>query len=123
MTQYYEKTVTRPYQKEWLDAWAKAEASLGLKNSFFLIEDGQVTQFVDGDEAQKFHEFVKDMKEEQFDKICDNYFIAIKKKDKVGQHYALTIFDEMDTYSLGTDAMKRRLMRVRKKTHKESYKI
>ena len=123
MTKYYEKVCTRPYQKEWLEAWAKAEADMGLKNSFFLIENGMVTQFVDGDEAEEFHKHVKSLTEDEFNVICDNFFTAIKKKDKVGMFGALTIFDEMDNYNLGTDDMKRRLKRVRESTHEVSYKI
>ena len=119
----YEKTVTRKHHKEWLEAWIKAEASLGLKNSFFLIEDGMVTQFVDSDEAKKFYEYVKNMSEEVFENICDDFFKAIEEKDKYQMFKALTIFDEMDNYDLGTESMKRRLKRVRESTHEISYKI
>ena len=121
MTKYYERSVTRKYRKDWMDAWAEAEASLGLKNSFFLIENGMVTQYVDSDEAEKFHEFVKTMPEEVFNLMCEDFFEAIKKEDKVEMFKALTIFDEMDNYSLGTPSMKRRLMRVRESTHEISY--
>ncbi len=123
MTKYYEKTVRRPYQKEWLDAWAKAEASLGLKNSFFLIKNGMVEQYVDGDEAEKFHDYVRNLSEDEFNDICNNFFIAIADKDKFEMFKALTIFDEMDNHSLGTDNMQKRLMRVRESTHEISYKI
>lgn len=123
MTKYYEKTVRRPYQKDWLDAWAKAESSLGLKNSFFLIKNGMVEQYVDGDEGEKFHDYVRNLSEDEFDKICEDFFIAIEKKDKVDMFKALIIFDEMDNYNLGTDYMQRRLMRVRESTHEVSYKM
>ena len=123
MTKYYEKTVRRPYQKEWLDAWAKAEASLGLKNSFFLIKNGMVEQYVDGEEAENFHDYVRNLSEGEFDKICEDFFKAIKNKDKFEMFKALTIFDEMDNHRLGTDSMQRRLMRVRESTHEVSYKI
>ena len=123
MTKYYEKVCTREYQKEWLEAWVKAEASLGLKNSFFLIENGQVTQFADGEEAEKFHKYVKKLTDEQFNMICVNFFIAIEKKDKINMFRALTIFDEMDAHNLGTENIKRRLKRVREATHEISYNI
>lgn len=121
MTKYYERSVTRQYAKEWMHPWATAEASLGLMNSFFLIDHGMVTQYVDSDEAEKFHKYVKNITEKEFNEICDNYFEAINKKDKVGQFKALTIFDEMDNYSIGTEGMKRRLMRVRTSTHELAY--
>lgn len=123
MTKYYEYTITRPYQKEWMDAWVKAEAHLGLHNSFFLIKDGMVEQYVDGEESEKFHKFVKNIGEEFFNDLCESFFQAIKDKDKVEMFYALTIFDEMDNYNLGTPAMKIRLKRVRETTHEISYKI
>lgn len=125
MTQYYEKSVTRQYQKEWMDAWVEAEASLGLKNSFFLIEDGMVTQYVDGEEAEAFHKMVKNMKDYEFDILCNNFEKEIKKKkpDKVKMFKALTIFDEMDNYDLGNDLMKARLKEVRESTHEIPYKI
>ncbi len=121
MTKYFERSVTRQYAREWLSAWATAEASLGLNNSFFLIKDGMVTQYVDSDEAEVFHEFVKGLTEEEFNEICNNFFKAIDNKDKIEMFKALTIFDEMDNYSLGNETMKRRLMRVRESTHEISY--
>ena len=123
MTKYYERSVTRQHKKEWLDAWARAEASLGLKNSFFLINNGMCTQYVDSDEGEKFHEFVKNLTEDEFNEICDNFFEAIKGEDKIEMFKALTIFDEMDNYSLGNENMKRRLLRVRISTHEISYKL
>lgn len=123
MTKYYEKSVTRKHVKEWMQPWIKAEDSLGLKNSFFLIEDGMVTQYCDSEEAEKFHEMVKNLTEERFNLICEMFFNAIKVKNKVKMFEALTIFDEMDNHDLGTPAMKRRLMRVREATHEISYKI
>ncbi len=123
MTKYFERSVTRQYAKEWMSAWVTAEASLGLNNSFFLIKDGMVTQYVDSDESEKFHKFVENLTEEEFNKICDDFFEAIEKKDKVEMFKALTIFDEMDNYSLGNENMKRRLMRVRESTHEISYKL
>lgn len=123
MNKYFERSVTRPYQKELLNAWATAEAKFGLKNSFFLIKDGMVTQYVNSDEAESFHEFVEKITEDEFNIICEDFFQAIEKKDKIGMFKALTIFDEMDNYSLGTENMKRRLMRVRESTHEVSYKI
>ena len=64
MTKYYEKSVTRQHNKAWLHAWIDAEAQLGLKNSFFLIDNGMVTQYVDGEESERFHEFVKKITED-----------------------------------------------------------
>ena len=87
---------TRPYDKDWLDSWIKAEESLGLKKSKFIIENGMVTQFVDEKEAENFHEYVKEISEEIFDLMCDNFFDAIKNEDKIRMFKALSIFDEMD---------------------------
>ena len=124
MTKYYEKIESiRKYQKDWLEAQAKAEASLGLNNTFFLIEDGKVTQFVDRDEAEKFHEWVKNMSEDVFNLHCEDFYQAIELNDKTMMFTALTIFDEMDNYNLGTPAMKRRLKKIRESTHEISYEI
>lgn len=123
MTKYYERSVNRKYRKEWMEAWAEAEAELGLKNTFFLIKDGMVTEYVDSDEAEKFHKYVENITELGFNVFCEDFFDALKKKDKVEIFKALTIFDEMDNYSIGTPAMKRRLMRVREATHDAWYKI
>lgn len=82
-----------------------------------------VTQYVDGEEAKEFHNMVKNMPEEIFNSYCDNFFVAIKRKDKVAMFRALAIFDEMDAHNLGTDSMKRRLKRVRESTHEVAYNI
>ncbi len=123
MTKFYERIVTRNYKKEILRAWAEAEEKLGMKNSLFVTENGITTQYMDSDEGDAFHEKVKSLTEEEFDKICVHFFKAIEEKDKVGMFIALAYFDEMDNYDLGNSNMKRRLMRVRKPTHEIIYKI
>ncbi len=125
MTKYFEKTVTR--MNENLNntlAWMKGEKELGLKNSLFICEDGVLTQYVDSEEGEKFHEMVKNLTEEEFDEICDNFFIAIENKNLANMHKALAIFDELDNYpKLVKENMLRRLRRIRELTHTEAYKF
>ncbi len=124
MTQKYYKVETmKKWNQEWIDAQIEAEASYGMEDNHFFVKDGTVTQVVNCDQADSFYDFVKTMPEEVFEKMCDEFYKAIEDKDKVAMFRALTIFDEMDQHDLGTDAMKRRLMRVRKKTQKESYQF
>ena len=105
-------------------AWHKGEEKLGLKNSLFVCEDGVVTQYVDSEEGEKFYEMVKNLTEQEFNEICDEFFGAIENKDLAKMHEGLSIFDEIDNYpELANDDMKRRLMRIRESTESESYKL
>lgn len=81
MTKYFEKTVTRIGENlKSVKAWAKGEEKIGLKNSLFICENGVLTQYVDADEGEKFHEFVKSLSEEKFNEICDEFFEALRIK-------------------------------------------
>lgn len=120
----YEQTCTR--LGETLNnilAWNKGEEELGLKNSLFICEDGIMEQYVESKEGEKFHNFVKNISEEEFNSICDEFLKALNQKDLAKMHKALAVFDEMDNYNFGTDVMKRRLLRIRTSTEAESYNL
>ena len=124
MKQYYEETVTRIGESlNTVKVWAKGEERWGLEKSIFVCENGVVTQYCNGEEAEAFHKMVTDLNEKEFDKICEDFFEAIGNKDLVKMHEALAIFDEMDNYNIGKVDMKRRLMRIRKSTQDIPYKI
>lgn len=124
MKQYYEETATRIGESlNTVKAWAKGEERLGLKNSIFVCQKGVVTQYCNGEEAEAFHKMVTNLTKKEFDKICEEFFDAIKDKDLAKMHEALAIFDEMDNYNLGDADMKRRLMRIRKSTQDIAYKF
>ena len=124
MTKYFERACTRiGKNSNSVMSWSKGEEPLGLKNSFFICENGTVTQYVDCEEAEKFHEYIKNLSEEEFNKICNEFFEAIENEDLSKMHEALAVFDEMDNYNLGTEDMKKRLLRVRKSTESASYEI
>ena len=124
MTKYFEKCVTRiGLTDKDVIAWSLGEEELGLKNSFFICENGVVTQYCDGEEGEKFHEFIKNLKEEEFDEVCENFFEAIENKNLAKMHVALAIFDEIDNYSLDNEYINKRLKRVRESTQEEAYKL
>ena len=124
MKQYFEETVTRIGESlNTVEAWAKGEERWGLKNSIFLCQNGAVTQYCNGEEAEAFHKMVTNLTKKEFDKICEEFFKAIDNKDLSKMHEALTIFDEMDNYNLGDTDMKRRLMRIRKSTQDIAYQF
>jgi len=125
MTEWFEKVCTRlnMSDKDTIK-WSKGEYYLGLNNSLFICEDGEMTQYVDGDEAQEFHEWVCRLTEDDFNEICDNFFKALEKKDLESMHMGLAVFDELDNYpDIGTLEMRRRLKRIRETTDEESYKL
>ncbi len=124
MTKYFERTATRMgLGKSEVVSWAEGEKRFGLNKSLFICQEGIVTQYVDCNEAEAFHEFVKNLSEEEFNKICEKFFDAINKKDMKKMHEGLAIFDEMDNYSLGTSSMKIRLLRIRNSTESKSYEF
>ncbi len=120
----YEQTCTRIGEtSDTIKAWAKGEGEVGIKDSLFICENGRVEQYVESSEGKKFNDFVKNLSEEKFNNICDEFFVAIRNKDLVRMHKALAVFDEMDNYEFGTDSMKRRLLRIRSVTESKSYEI
>ena len=120
MTKFYTRGATRMYSDENIDAWIKAEENLGLKNSMFFHHNGTTDQWIDADEGEKFFEWVKDF---PLDFIFEDYFKAIKNKDKVKQFECLAIFNEIDEHpEIANDDQLRRLKRVRESTHEEIYK-
>ncbi len=114
------------YSDENLDAWIKAEENLGLKNSQFFHHNGTTEQWIDSDEGEKFHDWLKKCLRDVsiwFEAICDNYFLSLKEKDKVKQFECLAIFNEIDEHpEIATEDQLRRLKRVRESTHEEIYK-
>lgn len=96
---------------------------MGIKDSLFICEDGRVEHYVEEIEGESFYEYVENLSEEEFNKICDEFVQAIEEKDLAKMHKGLAVFDEMDNYDIGTSDMKRRLMRLRESTHEESYKF
>ena len=125
MTKYFEKCVTRMGLTDRdVRAWSIGEGKLGLTNSLFICENGVVTQYCDGEEGEKFHDFIKNLTEEEFDKICEEFFEAIEIRDSSKIHVALAVFDEMDNYpEIVNQNMFMRLKRVREATQQEIYKL
>lgn len=126
MSKFYEETCTRMYSLDLVKAWTKGEENLGLKNSLFLMKNGVITQFVDCDEGEAFHETLKQnlKNDKYFNEICESFFEAISNKDKVKMFECLAIFNEIDNYpEIANDDILRRLRRVRKTTEGEMYKL
>lgn len=80
MTRFYIKGATRMYQDKLVEAWIEAEENLGLKNSIYFWDNGRTQQWVDSEEAEKFHEWTKKRLSEDsfFENVCDNYFKALR---------------------------------------------
>ena len=118
MVRYYELAVTRMYSAELVEAWAKGEANLGLKDSFFVMKNGVVEQYINSDEGEKFHEDLKKkLTTEYFGEICDKFYKAIDEDDKVKMFECLCVFGEIDEYpDIANPDILRRLMRVRQST-------
>ncbi len=121
MTKFFVEGATRIYSDALIDAWIEAEENLGLKNSMFFWKNGVTTQWVDSGEAEVFFERVKKM---DFNKVFENYFKALKVKDKVWIFECLAIFNEIDEHpNIANDDIHRRLKRVRESSHEEIYKL
>ena len=124
MTKSFEKGVTRLGESDKsVMCWAKGEASMGLQNSLFVCAKGAVTQYFDTEEGEKFYEYVKNMSNENFNKICEEFFDAIENRDLEKMHKALAVFNEMDEYGLGSSYQKRRLLRIRETTESKAYEF
>ena len=106
-------------------AWCKGEELLGLKNSLFICENGKLSQYVNEEEGDKFYNMVKNLTEDKFNKICDEFVESVEKKDLIMMHKGLAIFDELDNFPelVATNDVLIRLKRIRKATHEEAYKI
>ena len=116
---------TRMYSKVRVKQWIEAEENLGLRNSVFITINGTTTQYYNEQEGEIFYNLMKkSMKiNDWFDVICENYFQAIKKKDKVKHFECLAIFNEIDENpEIATEDQLRRLKRLRESTHEEIYK-
>ena len=122
MTKFYTKGATRMYSWENVEAWAKAEENLGLKNSIFFHHNGTTEQWIDSDEGEKFFEWVsKSMKlGSWFEEVCEDFF---KYESKIIKFQCLAIFNEIDEHpEIATEDQKRRLLRIRESHHEEIYK-
>ncbi len=128
MTKLYKNLrlgATRMYSPDLVEAWIKAEENLGLKNSIFITINGVTTQYYDVDEGEIFYLWVQEMLDYDgwFEKNIEDYFIAIKLKDKVTIFRGLAIFNEIDEHlEIATEDQLRRLKRVRESTHEDIYK-
>lgn len=125
MTKFYTKGATRMYSWDLVEAWAEAEENLGLKNSIFFEENGTFTQWIDVDEGDKFfNQLKKTIKEKGLDEVFENYFEALKEKDKVSMFMCLAFFNEIDEHpEIADKDQLRRLKRIRESTHEEIYKL
>ncbi len=132
MTKFYTKGATRMYSWENVEAWAKAEENLGLKNSIFFIQElykkdyVKVEQWIDADEGEAFFQHVKRMLKKNwwFNLTCELHFKSLKYKDKVQTYKCLAIFNEIDEHpEIATEDQLRRLKRIRESTHEEIYKM
>ena len=127
MTEYFEKSVTRlGINSESAMAWAKGESRIGLiglKNSLFICINGNMTQYINSIEGEMFHEYVKNLTDEIFNEICEGFFEAVDNKDLETMHIGLAIFNELDEYNLGSEHIKKRLLRIRESTEKAAYDI
>ena len=124
MTKFFVEGATRMYSDALIDAWIEAEENLGLKNSMFFYKNGTTTQWVDSEEAEEFHKFVKELSEDDIARVFKEYFEALEVKDKVGIFECLAVFNEIDEHpNIANDDIHRRLKRVRETTHEEIYKL
>lgn len=111
---------------ESVEPWAQAEKNLGLTKSIFIVQaNGNMTQYYDFDEGEKFHKFVKFcLRLDSFNLICEGYRKAIKENDKVAQFECLVIFNELDEHPELMDfETQKKLLRIREATHEEVYKL
>ncbi len=105
-----------------LTSWLKVNYQ-----SVFKRDGEWVGVYYDEKKGEELHEaikkFLKD--EDNFNEICDDFvkFITKLHAIKAMMIPALIIFDEIDNYpEIASEDIKRRLMRIRKSTHEESYK-
>ena len=129
-TEYFENTCTRLGEdSESVMAWADGEKQIGLDSSLFLCSNGTVTQFVDLNEGEKFHDYVLSLSNDSFNELCEKFFKTIKEDignyEKLSNlHVILAVFDEIDNYrEKFSEDILRRLKRVRESTESLPYKL
>ena len=106
----------------------------GLYNTLFISRDDVVTFYYDSEEAEKFHEILKEkLTEEFFNELCEDFFELIESPANTNEDIyrllvkcfpALMIFDQISKYpEITSDNIIRRLERVRKNTESFSYDL
>lgn len=125
MMKYFENVCTRMYSLNLVEAWAKAEENHGLSNSIFVSENGAVMQLIDSEEAEKFHNELKEkLNENYFNRVVETYFEAIENRNLIEIFECLSIFDEIDNYPwIATPEILRRLLKVRSATESLIYDL
>jgi len=134
MTKIYENLlegVTRWYSMENIKAWAKALENVGLGKCVLIVKDigegkTSVQQYYDYDEGEKFYNLLKLKLDQEmyFEDVCEEFFKAIERKDRVKMFEALEIFGEIEEYPEITDfATTKKLLRIREQTQGEIYKL
>ena len=128
----YIKDCSRMMTEKDIEIWKKGEEYfsklLEIKYASKFERDGEwVDILYEEKEGELVHEAIRKFldKEENFDKLCEDFFDLIEEKHKIQAKMlpALIIFDEIDNYPyIANDNIKRRLMRVRTTTHEEQYK-
>ncbi len=139
----YKKDVSRECSLFSVKAWYEGESielekwiGFGFFNHLFLSEEGIVTLYYDVEEGDLFQEVLnKKLNTSFFDELCDYFFELINQIDDAGSDEEifglsvkmwpiLSIFDEISKYpELGNENIIRRLIRVRKSTESEHYRL
>lgn len=139
----YKRDMARECSLFSIKAWHEGESTelkkwigFGFFNHIFISKNGLVRLYYDIEEGEKFHEILTEkLNDNLFDALCDNLFSLIEKSKGLKSEEEIynlivkcwpsfTIFDEVSKYpEFVSDAMMRRLMRVRKSTESFSYEI
>lgn len=136
------KSVTRIVSKRELEAWKYGDDTglkkwLGIGFESHKFEQGSdgVTLYYDEDEGAMFHKVLKQkLTDDFFDNLVGEYYTILEKMENTDAQEQLfelacnlwpilTIFDEMDNFQLGNESIKRRLLKVREKTHFKVYDL
>lgn len=123
-------------------AWHEGESveleelmGFGFYNHLYICENSEIKFYYDKDEADEFHEQLKQaLTDEFFDKICTDYYILISKIDKAMEEqvhdlavkfWAIqAIFNEIDEVpEIATQHILDRLLKIRTATHTKQYEL
>ncbi len=140
----YYKDITRIDEPLFdVKAWYEGESTelkkligIGLFNTIFISSKDTITIYYDCEEAETFHEKLKEiLTDEFFNNLCNDFFELIEQSDNCKTNEEihnllikcfpiLTIFDEISKYpEISSEHIIRRLERVRKNTESFSYDI
>lgn len=136
------ESVTRIVSKKELEAWKYGDNSglkkwlgVGFENHKFERGSNGVTLYYDEDEGEIFHEVLtQKLTDDFFDNLIGEYYVILETMENTDDQEQLfklvcklwpilTIFDEMDNFQLGNESIKRRLLKVREKTHFKVYDL